>query len=149
MIKPHAIFFHTLQALVYMNRECNRFLSIPLHFAPQTSQVNTTLSSPFALSSKLPQLSQKTRDPIAAIVEVVGGCWCSCESRVQHFFFLILQRRDPKLRPLSTWPATVEHRYRANSEPTTTTTNCRSSRFSFYRGSASVTANCHSFDIQM
>jgi hypothetical protein len=46
--------------------------TIPLHLAPQTSQVNTTFSSPFALSSKFPQPAQKTRDPIAAILDNVG-----------------------------------------------------------------------------
>jgi hypothetical protein len=43
--------------------------AIPLHLAPQTSQVNTTFSSPFALSSKFPQPEQKTSDPIAAILK--------------------------------------------------------------------------------
>lgn len=44
---------------------------IPLHFAPQTSQVRVVCCRPLLLSSKLPQSVQKTREPIADIFGLV------------------------------------------------------------------------------
>jgi hypothetical protein len=49
-------------------------MDIPLFSAPQHSQLNTFLSLPFVEGNRLPQSVQKTRDPIAAIVQEIDIC---------------------------------------------------------------------------
>lgn len=46
----------------------------PLFSAPQQSQTRTVFLFPVELSNRLPQSVQKTRDPIADILDVVDAC---------------------------------------------------------------------------